>query len=110
MGEEGGALCGHSAGSGFEEKADALVEQATLAEEEALVGDVLREALAEAVLVAREDVLAVDEAAPLELLELVADVDALLGEERGELAPRELAAEDGGDLEHALPGRAQAVE
>src|SRR5438552_4109653 len=79
----------------LEEERDALVELAALLQEQALVGDLLRQALAEAVLVARQQALAVENAAALELGQLALEVDALAVEDAHQLAAVELAAEHG---------------
>src|SRR3989442_594087 len=74
-------------GRRLQEMSDALVELAPLLQEQALVGDLLRQALTEAELVVGEHVLAMEEPAPLELLELVGHVDSLVREELRELPP-----------------------
>ena len=52
--QERGSLAAGAAGLGLEQLADALVELAALPQQQPLVGDLLREALAEAELVARQ--------------------------------------------------------
>ena len=86
------------------------MQLAALLEQQAVVRDLLRQALAEAVLVVGEQALAVDDAAPAELGELAVDVDLLRRQQLRELAAAELAAEHGGDLHHALRRRAEPVE
>src|SRR4029077_15289632 len=63
---------------GLEQRADAVVQLAALLQEESLVGDLLRQALAEAELVNRQRRLAMHEPAPLELRQLARDVDAVV--------------------------------
>src|SRR5262249_40766136 len=94
----------------LEERADALVQLPPLLQQQPLVGHLLREALAEAELVARERGLAVHESAALELGQLALHVDAVVGEQRGKLTSPELASEDGGHLHDALGARAETVE
>src|SRR5207247_11304473 len=108
--EEARALGRHLSRLGLEEVPDALVELPTLLQEQALVRHLLRQALPEAILVAREHALAVEAAALLELGELAVEVDALALEERGQLVATELAAEHGRHLHDALGRRAETVE
>ena len=108
--EQGRALGVGLAGHRLEKPTDAVVQLAALAEQQALVGDLLRQALAEAELVAGEQALAVDDAAFLERRELELDVDRLAGEELDELLAVELPAEHGGDLHDALRLRSEPVE
>src|SRR5215475_9569946 len=93
--EQGGALRGHLSRLRLQQGPDALVQLAALLQQQPLVGDLLREALAEAVLVAREEALPVEEASLLERGHLAVDVDALALEQRRELVPAELSAEHG---------------
>ena len=69
------------------------MELPALAEEQALVGDLLREALAEAVLVAREQVLAVEDAAALEVGELAGTSMPSSSSKSRQLLAMELATE-----------------
>ena len=94
----------------LEQRPDALVQLASLPQEQGLVRDFLDQALAETVLVGRENVLAVNDAASLETLELARDVDALAGEDLGELRAAELAPEHRRDLGDALRLGAETVE
>src|SRR5207249_11706231 len=94
----------------LEEKPHALVELAALLEQQAFVRDLLRQALAEAVLVARQQALAVEDAAALELGQLALEVDAFAVEGPRQLPAMELPAEHGGDLHHALGRRPEPVE
>src|SRR5207253_654427 len=69
--EQGGALGRHLARLGLEEEADALVELTSLLEQQALVRDLLGEALAEPVLVGGEEMLTMKDAPLLEVAQLV---------------------------------------
>ena len=95
---------------GLEQRADALVELAALLQEQPLVRHLLRQALAEAELVARERGLAMHQAASLELREHGLGVDPLAGQHRLELPATELAPEHGGDLDDALGLGREGVE
>src|SRR5439155_14831277 len=85
-------------------------ELAALLQEQALVGDLLRQALTEAVLVARQQALAMEDAAALELRQLALEVDALAVEDVRQLIAVELPADHRGDLRHALGRRPEPVE
>src|SRR5262249_20857770 len=110
MREHRGPLRGDLAGLLREERRDALVELAALAEEKAFVCGLRREALAEAVLVARDDALRVEDAALLEPRERAGDVDALARKEVRELIAPELPPEHRRDLDDALRRRRQTIE
>ena len=86
MREERGVLEAALGRIGLEQRADALVQLAALLQQQSLVGDLLRQALAEAELVARQRRLAMHQAAPLELRQLALDVDAVVREQRARAA------------------------
>src|SRR5207247_4291982 len=100
--EERRALGARLARLRLEEERHALVELAALLQEQALVGDLLRQTLAEAVLVAREQALAVEDAAALELGQLALEVDTLAVEDGRQLVAVELPPDHRGNLRHPL--------
>ena len=93
---------GAVAAAALQQKPDALVQLAPLPDQQPLVRDLLRQALAEPVLVGREHALAMNDAALLELAQLRGDVEPLVGEQLLEPRTAELAPEHGGDLGHSL--------
>ena len=86
------------------------MQLAALLQEQSLVGDLLGDALAEAVLVAGEHALAMQQTTLLELAERAIDVDRVAVEHQDQLIAAELAAEHRGDLDGALGLRRQAIE
>ena len=89
---------------------DALVQLPALLQEQPVVGDLLREALAETVLVVREQILAVEDAAAFELGELRGHVDPLAVQQRSSWSRRNCRPRTAADLHHALRLGAEPVE